>query len=401
MFACGIFMHSGMEMANAVLGKYVTSLGGTATTVGLVMGGAAVTAILARIFMSPAVDSFDERRVFYMCLAMQGLSFVLFGFSDSVEVLMVARFVQGVGMSSSAICCLVIVSDLLNPQQFGTGVFVYSLSAAMPQVLSPSVALFVVEHFGYRVNFCTAVVFTVTAAFFASRVKLRKKVKYPYRVGFRRVIAVESIPPATILFLLKIPFFCIASFLVVYADEMGVSQGIGLYFTIHATTMLLVRPVVGKLSDKYGLFNVLVPSIVMFAVSFLMISVSYTLPMFLLSAVVCGFGYATSQPALQAIAMESVSSHRRGSATSTCYMAQDLGNLVGPVIGGWVAEALGYSAMWVIMIAPMMMALLLSCAFRGRFARIQEKFAQAERGTGELSDEVVVAGERGGVRIGR
>lgn len=391
-------MHFGMEMANAVLGKYVASLGGTATTVGLVMGGVAVTAILARIFMSPAIDSFDERKVFYICLAMQGLSFALFGLSDSVEVLMVARFVQGIGMSSSAICCLVIVSDLLSPQQFGTGVFVYSLSAAMSQVLSPSAALFVVEHFGYRVNFCTAVVFTAAAAFFASRVKLRKKAKYPYRIGFRRVIAVESIPPAMILFLLKIPFFCIASFLIVYAEEVGVSQGIGLFFTVHAITMLLVRPVVGKLSDKYGLFNILAPSIVMFAVAFLMISVSYTLPMFLLSAVVCGFGYATSQPALQAIAMESVPSHRRGSATSTCYMAQDLGNLVGPAIGGWVAEVLGYSAMWVVMIAPMIMALLLSCAFRGRFARIQEEFAQVEGSESELSDEVVAADEKEAAR---
>lgn len=383
MFACGVFMHFGMEMANAVLGKYVTSLGGTATVVGLVMGGAAVTAIVARVFMGPAVDSFDERKILYLCLAMQGLSFVLFGFSDNMEILVVARLVEGIGMSSSAICCLVIVSDLLSPQQFGTGVFVYSLSAAISQVLSPSVALFVVEHFGYRVNFCMAVAFTIAAAFFASKVRPQKKARYPYRVSFRRVVALESIPPAVILFLLKIPFFCVASFLVVYADEVGVSQGIGLFFTVHALTMIVVRPAVGKFSDRYGLFSVLVPSIIMFAIAFLMISVSRTLPMFLLSAVVCGCGYANSQPALQAIAMESVPSHRRGSATSTCYMAQDLGNLVGPVIGGWIAEALGYSAMWMVMIAPMMLALVLSCVFRGRFSRVQEEFAHVEASEGE------------------
>jgi len=62
--------------------------------------------------------------------------------------------------------------------------------------------------------------------------------------------------------------------------------------------------------------------------------------------------------------MKLVPKEKRGAGSSTNYIGQDLGNLVGPVIAGSVVQSLGYSAMWRIMIIPVAMAAVLVIVFR-------------------------------------
>ena len=50
--------------------------------------------------------------------------------------------------------------------------------------------------------------------------------------------------------------------------------------------MLISRPVIGKLSDKYGLVKVVIPALICFALSFYIISIAENLFMFLVAAFV-------------------------------------------------------------------------------------------------------------------
>jgi MFS family permease len=81
--------------------------------------------------------------------------------------------------------------------------------------------------------------------------------------------------------------------------------------------------------------------------------------MFLLAALVSAFGYGACQPAVQTLSMKCVPKERWGAASSTNYLGQDLGQLVGPVVAGMAIEQTSFSTMWQLMTIPVLMALVI------------------------------------------
>jgi MFS family permease len=142
--------------------------------------------------------------------------------------------------------------------------------------------------------------------------------------------------------------------------------------------MLITRPIIGRLTDKFGLVKIAIPALFCNIAAFVVISYSSTLWSFLIAAFISAFGYGAIQPAMQALSMKTVPNERRGSASSTNYIGMDLGNLVGPSIGGNVAQAFGYSVMWRVMGIFFVLGVMLMFTFRAMFTRIEAQFASKQ-----------------------
>jgi MFS family permease len=220
----------------------------------------------------------------------------------------------------------------------------------------------------------------VSAAFAASRIKTNFHQVKKYRITFNSLIAKEAVIPAVLMFLLCMSYYNITTFLVIYAEERGAGNHIGYFFTVYAVTLLFTRPILGILGDKQGLVKVIVPAMCFFAAAFLLISLAVNIWMFLLAAFISAFGYGACQPAVQTLCMKSVPQEKRGAGSSTNYIGQDLGNLVGPVIAGIAAEHFGYAVMWRVMIIPVIAALGIVIVFRERInlKENHEKLKQKE-----------------------
>ena len=119
-------------------------------------------------------------------------------------------------------------------------------------------------------------------------------------------------------------------FMAIYGGSRGI-EDIGLFFTVYAVCLFISRPLGGRIADRYGSDKVIIPGIALFALSFVLISFSKTLPMFLLDGAVCAFGYGICMPTLQALSMSIVPKERRGAAGNTNYIGIDLGSMIGPV----------------------------------------------------------------------
>ncbi len=57
--------------------------------------------------------------------------------------------------------------------------------------------------------------------------------------------------------------------------------------------------------------------------------------------------------------MNVVPRERRGAGSSTLYLGSDLGQLLGPVVGGLIATSLGYAAMFRIAPVSVLVALII------------------------------------------
>ena len=377
-FIANFATNMGQYMMNTLVPKYVNSLGAAASMVGTVTSMFAVTALLIRPVTGPAFDYFSKKKLYMLAIAVICLAFMGYSRSVSVEGMMIFRLVHGIGMGCTAPLGLSIATDTLPADKTASGIGVFSIGQAVATAIGPSIGLSLSEKIGYQSTFFIGAMVMLAACLLCLVIREKKpEHREPFKISLDRIIAVKALVPAAMYVFLSVSYSCINSYMAIYGGERGVDQ-IGLFFTAYAVVLLVSRPLSGALMDKKGLAAAMVPACILFAFAFFLVSIAHSLPMFLAAGAVSALGFGASQPAIQALCMRSVPPSRRGAAANTNYTGADLGNLLGPIIGGRVAEyaqgvtgstAEGYAWMYRFMMIPMAVALLIFLVNRKQLIR--------------------------------
>lgn len=362
-------MAMGQTTASTVLPLYMRTLGATTSMVGFVSGAFAITAILVRPFVGPAFDSFSKKRLLMAAMVLICIAMASYAVADSTPLVIAGRFVHGLGMGCTGPLGMAMASETLPREHMSSGIGIYTLAQASAQAIGPAFGIWLSGQAGFSATFvvtacCLASSLVVVATFVHDPDRTPRP---PYRLSLGRAFDVRAIPLAAVIALLMTAFACVGSFNAIYGGLRGV-EGIGLYFTVYAGCLFITRPVFGQLADRLGTTKLVVPGCLCFAASFALLSQAQSLPIFLLAAVVgaCGFGVVT--PLLQSEVFRRVGDERRGSAANTNYLGMDLGQLLGPWLGGRIVEGLeasgigevnAYATMWLVMIAPIAAGLAL------------------------------------------
>ncbi len=357
-FITNMLLQLGQQMMNTLVAKYTDILGAKASTIGLVVGSFALSSLVFKIIAAPAIDTYNKKYILMGAMLIMAIAYGGYSFSNSVESVWVFRIIQGIGQAFTITCCLALASETLPAKKMGTGIAYFSLAQAMCQAIGPQVGLFMSRKFGYKATFAIGAAVMAIGAVSALRIKVHFIRIKKFKISLKSVIAKEALVPAAIMGLLILTYSNINSFLVIYAGTKGCDTNIGLFFTAYAVTLLLTRPTIGKLSDQFGLVAVFIPALCCFALAFWLISISSTLPMFLVAGCVSAFGYGACQPTVQTLCMKCVSKDRRGAASSTNYIGSDIGQMFGPIMAGKFADLFGYITMWRIMILPVFLAMI-------------------------------------------
>ncbi len=383
-FFANMMLNFCQYMSNSQLSLYAKSIGTPADQIGVLMSMFAVTALICRFFSGPAMGAFNRKKL--VALSMSFMTAAYFGFSfsadiasalglETITVLKFFRLVQGLGNAFGNSCCLTIVSDALPKDKFSSGMGYYACGQVVSQALGPTVGVFLGNHLGFKTSYIIVgiVMLLAIAALVPVRTAPHERVKFSLK--FKDMVACEALVPAGISFFLATGFTAVNSFLLVYTAERGI-EGASLFFTVYAVAMLVTRPLIGKLNDRFGFVAVGVPAALMTAVSLALIGLSGNIYTLLLTAVINAFGYGACQPALQSLCMKSVPPERRGSAASTNYIGQDAATIIGPTVCGYVAKAAGYTpVMWLVMTVPVIIGVLFIIAFRKNINKIEKSFA--------------------------
>jgi MFS family permease len=365
-FIVNFMVSMGQYTMNTLIPKYAYHLGAAASVVGIVSSMFAVTALLVRPAAGPAMDYFRKSRLLSISIGLITVAFVGYGLSGSIGVIMAARLIHGIGIGVTAPLCLALASNALPEEKMASGIGVFTLGSAVATAVGPSLGLKLSELVGYNATFF--VIAGLLAASFVMTLRIRTKKPENadrFRISLKTFIVPEAIIPSVIMLFLTLAYSCINFFIAIYGGLQGVGD-IGLFFTAYAVSLLVSRPVSGRIADKYGVDKTVIPGLLIFAASFILISISKTLPMFILAGVVCAFGYGICAPAMQTICMQLVSKDRRGAASNANFIGVDLGNLFGPILAGLAvtafqersgSEVFGYEMMYRLMLLPVLAAL--------------------------------------------
>jgi DHA1 family multidrug resistance protein-like MFS transporter len=173
-------------------------------------------------------------------------------------------------------------------------------------------------------------------------------------------------------------------FLPYYVQELGIS-GVdrvafwtGLITSAQATTMALVAPIWGSLADRYGRKIMVVRA--MFGGAVVIGSMGFTRNVYQLLVLRAIQGTLTGTvPAATTLVASNTPEERRGYALGLLQMAIYLGASVGPLLGGFVSDNLGYRAAFFVTGGLLFVAgVLVSALVREEFAPPPEKEGKDE-----------------------
>lgn len=381
LFGLNFFMGMSQFMMNTLVPKYAYFLGCEASVVGLVTSTFALTALAIRPLAGPTMDYINKNRLLTIAYGTITLAIVICGFSRDVTMLVAARLIHGLGVAFAAPLCLALASNLLPDRKIASGLGVFYLGSVIAAAIGPASGLWLADLIGYNAVFfiCSGIMFL---SFLLSLLLKNEKNSCPahFSITLRQIVAPEVIRSALVLFFMSLAHSS-SSFIAIYGAALGVKE-IGLYFTASAVVMLVVRPLAGRIADRYGVGKTVIPGLVIFACSLALLSFCRSLPMFLAAGALSALGYGFSQPIIQTLNMQLVPRERRGVAGNTNYMGIDLGILAGPTLAGFVVssvksgtgdEILGFSWMYRVMIIPVLLAVAVFAFCRKRlYEKIKE-----------------------------
>ncbi len=373
------------QMSNSLLSLYAKSTGAPADQIGSLMSMFALTALIFRFIAGPAMNAYNRKRLLQMAMCLFGFAYFGFSFSPKIAevtginvitVMKFFRLTQGIGNAFGNACMLTIVSDCIPKSQFSSGMGIFALAQAIGQAIGPTFGVKVRDLVGYNTTYIITGCMMVCACIMVGLiVKVPNRGTGIFKLNLDNMIAKEALVPAGINFLVNIGVTSINSFFLVYAEERGIANA-SLYFTVNAFALMATRPLIGKLNDKKGFLFIAIPGLCLTGLSLIGIGFSTSLWHLLLIGVINSLGYGAVQPSLQALTMKCVPPERRGSASSTNFIALDSATLVGPAIAGYVAKAMGYiPAMWIVVSLPVFSAVLFTLVFRKRLKEIENNFA--------------------------
>ncbi len=335
---------------------YITSLGGTPFKVGIVLACFAVTSVVFRPLIGGWADQWSETGVL-ICGLLLLSGAVIFCFIPFAEAAMFANALRGLGWAGFNAAGYSLLALGAPGERRGEASGYYSGVQASGSILLPALALWLIyaPFGGFRTVFFVAMALAALGAgagvILARRAPQpthdRNSASDPWWQEIFNILDREIILASVLSFSSFVTFPSVASFLVLYAREIGI-ESIGWFYAATGTTSLLARPVLGKVSDRIGRRRALLACFVFQIIALGALAFASNLMALILPGVLYMVGLALASATTLAIAMEQAKPERRGRAMATFSIALPLSNGVGALVCGTLVQWVGYSGMYLI-----------------------------------------------------
>jgi MFS family permease len=322
---------------------------GTAAA-GAVISAFALARLVAALPGGRLVNRFGERRVMVTGIAIVAVSSALAGLAQDYVQLLVLRAAGGVGSAMFTVSALSLLLRSVAPEQRGRASGLFTGGFLLGGIAGPTLGGLVAE-VSIRLPFFLYAA-TLAAAGTVALTMLREpegtlvkaageqvSVKSALRfAAFRAALTTNFADQWTVLGLRAslIPLF------VKYSLDRGfIWTGIGLGIVTAVNALVLLPG--GALADRIGRKPIMLAGCLVGGASMALLAVTHSVVGFLLVMVALGFGSGLLDVSPSAVVGDVIGG-RGGTAVAAYQMAGDTGVITGPVICGFLADSVSYSA---------------------------------------------------------
>jgi MFS family permease len=339
-----------------VLPLFATHLGAGPSEVGLI---AAVSAFTGVVFSIPAgmlSDKLGKRTMLLFSAAIFASAPFLYLMVNSLWQLALVRVYHGFATAVFIPVATAMVSELFHKER-GEKIGWFSTATLIGRFIAPLAGGGIIGAFvftpelSYRMVYLvcgTAGIITLLLMFRipVTAEKQNKKQSWQETIRiFKTVIAsrrilITSAVEASILF----AYGTFETFLPLYSLNLGLSAyDVGLFLSSQVITLALMKPVMGKFSDRHGRQPQIFLGALMGAFCIGGFSFSQSFALLLVLSIFFGFSLSVVTSATSAFIADLSRVEGRGSAMGILGSIMDIGHTAGPLVSGVVATYFGFS----------------------------------------------------------
>jgi DHA1 family multidrug resistance protein-like MFS transporter len=333
-----------------VLPIYGKEIGADAVQIGLFFSAFSLMTVLLRPLVGAGLDRYGRRPFFLAGLVGYAVTMFAFAFSDQVWGIVVARTVQGVASAFLWLAARAITADAAGPDDRARSFGRVDQSANRGGILGTFIGFGVLLPLGiasgWRPLFIGYGAVSLVAALLALR---RLPETNPRATPTARRPIVWSRPWALLLLVTAVTgasWAMVSPILMIFLQEklaVGVNE-LAWAFLPSALVWALLPARLGRLADRFGRKPLMVLGMAMAAATSFLIPGLTSLDGLAALWALQALCYAAGDPAEQALVADLTGGDQRGRAYGLYTLAAGLGATVGPLVGGWLYEAVGPQA---------------------------------------------------------
>lgn len=317
-------------------------------TMGLVLSGYVVAALVVRPFSGFIVDTFDRRKVLALCFF---VFFILFtGYIGAGTLLMfaVVRTLHGLPFGAVTVANSTVAIDSLPSSRRNEGIGFYGLSNNLAMAFAPSVGIWIYGATGnFELLFWIALVMALVGFVTVTRIRLprREPVKEKKPMGLDRFFLTRGWLLAVNIVCFGLCWGIMANYVAIYGSEvLGITDGTGLFFMILSFGLFASRIQGSKALAKGKIVENAAMGVLLSLAGYTLFALVEEGWAYYLSAALIGLGNGHMYPAFLNMFIKLARNDQRGTANSSILTAWDIGMGLGIVAGGFLLEYVSYSA---------------------------------------------------------
>ena len=329
--------------------------GATKDMIGLVLSGYTITALVIRPFSGYMVDSFPRKTVLMIAFGAFAIFFAGYLAASTLLLFTIVRTLHGGPFGTLTTANATVAIDVLPSSRRTEGIGYYGLSNNLAMALAPTIGIWIYQLTNsFEFLFWLALAVACAGWLVDATVKLPSKeiIRNKTKLSLDRFFLLRGWLLGVNMVAFGFSFGVLSNYLAIYGKEvMGITGGTGTYFLLCSVGLMASR-LQGSKALRQGrvTFN---------AGSGMVISlIGYTL--FILvpndvgyygSALLIGVGNGHMWPAFQNMTINVAQNNQRGTANSTILISWDIGMGLGILVGGVIAEYVGYgAAFWTVVV---------------------------------------------------
>lgn len=342
--------------------------------IGIVLSGYIVATLLVRPFSGFMVDCFDRKRVLTLFFF---AFFILFaGYIGAGTLLMFAivRTLHGLPFGAATVANSTVAIDVLPSARRNEGIGFYGLSNNLAMAFAPSVGIWIYDATdNFQLLFWLSLLLSLAGYLNAKSVKLpkRKLQKFKMRMGLDHFFLTRGWLLAVNISLFGLCWGVMSNYVALYGAKMlGITDGTGYFFMILSFGLVISRLFGRKELRRGHLTRSCIFGTILSSIGFVLFATGLGEWTFYLSALFIGLGNGRMYPAMLNMFVSMARNDQRGTANSTILISWDAGMGLGILLGGFVAEFIGFAdAFWMVAAVQLAGSLLFFCIGRSFFRR--------------------------------
>lgn len=346
-------IHFAFTLIVPLLPLYLTdTFGAGKDTVGLVLAGYSIVALIIRPFSGFMVDSFPRKAVLVVCSFFFFAVFAGYLCAGSLAMFAIFRTLHGAPFGATSVAASTVAIDVLPSSRRAEGMGYYGLANNLATVIGPVLAIYCLQAFDNDFNalFIISIVISLFGVFLASSVKLphRDYVQGTKVMSLDRFFLLKSTREAVTMVCFAFSYGVVSTYVAIYGREtLGITSGAGLFFSLLAVGLIISRLTGARALRENRVARNASLGMLVSLVGYLFFALFQNRFGYYSAAFIIGLGNGHMYPAFLNMFINLAEHNQRGTANSSILTSWDAGVGLGVLLGGVLSENLGYGAAFV------------------------------------------------------